>query len=296
MCSTFSGCPNKQSSMERNLRSVACRILARAEHASARARACLQQSSRELPVSGTARQVESVNQAKEWEQIYANEPITPVTALNSPVALALEHLTKPGDVLLEAGCGSATMSAELALAGRSICLADFSQAILDRAVKLFEVSRMSKPKVILADLTRPLPLPDRSIDVVWSSGVLEHWTDEELVPIVREMARISRRRVVSLVPYAGCVLYRFGKWVAETRGVWPYGRELPRETLRPIFEKASLHDVSEMTIWSEQAVRFLDFLEPKLRQEVAIWWNVLPSQDSLRRTQGYLLLTVGDVT
>ncbi len=221
--------------------------------------------------------------------------MTPVTALKSPVALALEQLTKPGDVLLEAGCGSGTISAELGLAGRMIYLADFSQPILDRAVRLFELSRLSKPVTILADLTCPLPLPGKSIDVVWSSGVLEHWTDEELVPIVREMARISRRLVVSLVPYAGCVLYRFGKSVAETRGSWPYGRELPRETLRPIFEKVGLRRVSEMTIWSEQAVVFLSFFDPKLRREVAAWWNSLPSQDPLRRTQGYLLLTVGDV-
>jgi SAM-dependent methyltransferase len=278
-----------------SLRTAACRILARAERVTARARARLEQGRMKLPADGAIRQVERVNQAGEWEQVYASHSMNPVTALNSPVAVALEQLTKPGDVLLEAGCGSATISAELALAGRRIYLADFSQLILDRATRLFELSGLPKPEAILADLTRPLPLPDKSVDVVWSSGVLEHWTDEELGPIIGEMVRISRRRVVSLVPYAGSVLYRFGKWVAETRGSWPYGRELPRETLRPAFEKAGLQRVSEKTIWSEQAVHFLEFFDPELRREAAAWWSALQEQDPLRRTQGYLLLTVGEV-
>lgn len=283
----------KQSGMERRLRSVARRILTRAERACARARTCLDQQSRQLPVGGAIQQVERPNHAKEWEQVYANESVTPVTKLSSPVALALEALTKPGDALLEAGCGSATISAELATAGRRVELADFSQTILDRALRLFNMSHLAPPSTHRCDITKGLPMPTKAVDTVWSSGVLEHWTDEELVPIIREMARVSRKSVVAFVPYAGSVFYRWGKWVAEKNGTWPYGRELPRESLRGVFERAGLTNIQESTLSSEEALYYLQFIDPLLSFKAASWWSELHPDDFLRQSQGYLLSTAG---
>jgi SAM-dependent methyltransferase len=216
-----------------------------------------------------------------------------VKGLSSPVAQALAELTVRGDVLLEAGCGSGTLSAELATAGRVIELCDFSQAILDRAAGLFRVSGLPPPGLTLCDLTGPLPWPDRALDVVWSSGVLEHWTDEELLPIVSEMARISRKSVISLVPYAGCVFYRMGKHLAEASGRWPYGREIPRRSLKPVFERAGLSGVREWTVWNEWGPRLLGLTDAVLERQVSEWWDSLPADDPAREGQGYLLLTVG---
>lgn len=239
-------------------------------------------------------QTERPNLAEDWTKLYA-QPITPVTRTQSPVALALEKLSRPGDVLLEAGCGSASISAEMAVAGRSIELADFSPAILERAAALFVASGLPAPVTRFADLTKPLPWPERSVDITWSSGVLEHWTDDEILPILREMRRISRRRVVSFVPCALSVFYRWGKSVAEQDGTWSWGRELPRETQKPVFERAGLRNVTEEIIWGEAACEFLTFIEPELRGHALQWWNTLPPDDPLRRTQGYLLVTWGDV-
>jgi malonyl-CoA O-methyltransferase len=230
--------------------------------------------------------------AAAWEREYLT-PVSAVTGLSSPVAQAVAGLTAPGDVLLEAGCGSGTLSAELATAGRVIQLCDFSQAILDRAADLFRVSGLPPPSLTLCDLTRPLPWPDKAVDVAWNSGVLEHWTDDELLPIVGEMARISRKCVISLVPYAGCVFYRLGKHVAEERGCWPYGREIPRRTLKPVFERAGLSDVREWTVWNEWGPRLLGLIDVDLERLVCEWWDSLSPDDPAKETQGYLLLTVG---
>jgi SAM-dependent methyltransferase len=239
-------------------------------------------------------QIERPNDADQWDSLYA--PVeNPVTRLESPLARILEDLTESGESVLETGCGSATISAELALVGRRIELADFSAGILERARKLFEISRLPPPVTRLADLTKPLPWPDKSVDVTWSSGVLEHWTDEELIPIVREMTRISRRRVISLVPNSACVLYRYGKWSAERDGTWPYGRELPRRSLRGVFEEAGLSRVVESTVWPEVAVEFIRLIDPEIYREVLSWWEQLPSDDPIRQSQGYLLLTVGEI-
>ncbi|MFM8358950.1 MAG: class I SAM-dependent methyltransferase [Verrucomicrobiota bacterium] len=234
------------------------------------------------------------NDADEWAGLYA-ETLEPVRTLNSPVARVLEGLTRPGERVLETGCGSATLSAELAVAGRQIELGDFSADILERARRLFAASGLPAPGITLCDLSQRLPWDDGAVDVTWSSGVLEHWTDEELLPIVREQARITRRRVISLVPHSGSLAYRWGKWIAEQDGPWPYGREIPRATLRPVFEAAGLAQVTEDTVWTEASLNFLDFIDPEVRRQAVRWWDSLPADDPVRRGQGYLLLTVGEV-
>ena len=123
--------------------------------------------------------------------------------------------------------------------------------------------------------------------------MLEHWTDEELVPIVCQMARISRKCVISLVPYAGCIFYRLGKHLAEESGRWPYGREIPRRTLLPVFQQAGLTDVREYTVWNEWGPKLLGLTDRKLERLVERWWDSLPPDDPAKENQGYLLLTVG---
>jgi hypothetical protein len=132
------------------------------------------------------------------------------------------------------------------------------------------------------------------VDWVWSSGVLEHWTDYELVPIIQEMARIARKGVISLVPYAGCVFYRWGKAIAEENGTWPYGREIPRTSLKHVFTQAGLTVVEERDCWREHPPECLDTIPIQgLIENVRFWWDGLSNDDPVKIGQGYLLLTVG---
>lgn len=237
-------------------------------------------------------QVDRPNSPQEWSALYT-KTMSGVTGVRSLKARAIVDLTERGDVVLEAGCGSATLSAELACAGRVIELCDFSQEILDRAVSLFERSNLPPPRVKLADLTQPLPWQDGAVDVVWSSGVLEHWTDQELKPIVKEMVRISRKAVISLVPNARSVFYRLGKHLMEEARLWPYGRELPRATLAPIFLSAGLEKIREFTIMPEHSPQFLHATDPAVHVMVSKWWAQLLPNDPVVADQGYLLVTVG---
>jgi SAM-dependent methyltransferase len=232
------------------------------------------------------------NDPKAWERCYLSQ-VCPASRDLSPVSQAVAQLTFARESLLETGCGSGVLSAELAAAGRRIELCDFSQPILDQAAHLFELSGLATPRLTLADLTKPLPWRDGAVDVVWSSGVLEHWTDDELQPIVREMARISRRAVISLVPYAGCVFYRLGKYLAEQERVWPYGRELPRSSQRSVFEQAGLCDIKEYTVWADWSPRMLGITDPQFGGIVNRWWTSLAENDPVKSNQGYLLLTIG---
>lgn len=237
-------------------------------------------------------QIDRPNSPSEWSALYPDTEEV-VREVESPVARAVLDLTEAGDVLLEAGCGHARLSAQLALTGRVIELCDFSPEILDRAAALFQRSKLPAPRLTLADITRPLPWPDGAVDWVWNSGVLEHWTDEELAPMVKEMARVSRKGVISLVPSARSVFYRLGKHLMEDAGLWPYGRELPRASLAPVFQAAGLQSIREFTIVPEQALLLLRPTDPGIYALVSSWWSNLPPDDPLQKDQGYLLVTLG---
>lgn len=232
------------------------------------------------------------NTEADWDRVYLT-PVQPVRTVDSEVVRAIVQHTEPADVLLEAGCGSGELSAQLALSGRKVLLLDFSRPVLERARTLFEQSGLTASDFIQADLTKPLSLPDGSVDWVWSSGVLEHWTDAEIRPVLREMARVARRGVISLVPSARCVFYRLGKALAEDRGMWPYGREMPRVSLQPQFAEAGLTRVTETTVMTSHAPNTLGMAEPLTRAFVDSWWRSLPPDDCVLRDQGYLLFTIG---
>lgn len=203
------------------------------------------------------------------------------------------EVTAAGEVLLELGSGTGAMSAVLAQAGRRVVLLDWSQECL--AVGREVVASLGgRPVGLQADILQTLPLRDGSVDCVWSSGVLEHFTDDELVAVLRESARVARQVVVSLVPNAASIAYRLGKWHQERTGTWIWGKEEPRFSLRPAFEKAGLRVIREESLDEEHALGFLTMPEGEpLRETMRAWLDTLSPQERTALNQGYLLVTVG---
>lgn len=282
----------------RSLRSIAVGCLNRAERVCRRARQAVESApgSKLAPTTGQP-PLDVPPSAQAWEAfVHSSGRVTPVQSIDSPVAIAMLAVVNVGESLLEVGCGTACASAQLGLHGCEIHLADFSRPILDRACELFAQSSLAPPTTVECDITRGIPLPDDAVDVVWSSGLLEHWPDDEVEPMLREMRRVARRAVVSFVPNARCLLYMAGKAVAERTGQWPYGRELPRRTMAPVFRRAGLHGVAEQTIAAAHGLEVMLMGQgavlrhrAELREEI----DRLHRLDSAFASEGYLLMTVG---
>jgi glycosyltransferase involved in cell wall biosynthesis/SAM-dependent methyltransferase len=201
--------------------------------------------------------------------------------------------TRPGDRTLELGSGTGELSAALALAGRVPTCLDFSAASLAFAREVF--GRVGREGAFTqADVTTTLPFADGAFDVVWSSGLLEHFDPATQARIVAESARVARGAVVALVPNARSLPYRLGKSLQERAGTWTWGKEDPFATLRPLFEAAGLDDVVESTIAAEHALEFLNgtTAEP-LKRALAAWYGTLPAAEKDGLGQGYLLVAVG---
>jgi ubiquinone/menaquinone biosynthesis C-methylase UbiE len=198
--------------------------------------------------------------------------------------------TEPGQRVLEIGSGTGKISLQLALAGRQVTCLDSSADSL-RFVERCAASLDVSLSTIRADATQPLPFRDRFFDCVWSSGLLEHFTAAERRAMLRDWARVCRGRVVSLVPNAAAVAYRFGKSTQEREGVWPYGLEVPLLSLRDDYEAAGLVVREEFSVAPQHALNFVH--DGAIRRAIKRMLAGVSAAELRSWQQGYLLVTVG---
>lgn len=118
-----------------------------------------------------------------WAETYDETP-NPVVAMDARHTLDV-LAPKPGEHILDAGCGTGRHLGPMILAGSSPVGIDFSRGMLD-------VARRNYPGVplALADLQRPLPFEDERFDAVLCALIGEHL--DELSLALREMHRVSR--------------------------------------------------------------------------------------------------------
>ena len=95
---------------------------------------------------------------------------------------------KPGDRVLEAGCGRGSMGAYFAAEGHEVHLLDFSREALRLARGHFARHGLAGHPV-QADAFS-LPYADRTFDAVISVGLLEHFDD--ITGLLREQVRVLR--------------------------------------------------------------------------------------------------------
>lgn len=141
-----------------------------------------------------------------------------------------EHLLRwigppQGRTVCEVGCGSGTTSAILGGLGARVTLVDLSPRSLALARSHFvKLGRT-------ADYCRQdglrMGFRDGSFDVVWNGGVIEHFSDEGKIALIREMWRVTRPGGLLLitVPNALDIPFILGKKIAIWRGKWIFGFE-----------------------------------------------------------------------
>lgn len=108
------------------------------------------------------------------------------------VAELVIGLAKPGEHLLDAGCGPGFLAAALAQKGLRVSGIDADPESIERA-------RISGrlPDAMTGDICS-LPFPDKSFDIVVSSEVLEHVKDH--VGALKELRRVCSGPIVLTLP------------------------------------------------------------------------------------------------
>ena len=139
----------------------------------------------------------------------------------------LVHIGDPrGKRVIEVGSGSGFLSMALAERGAVVALLDISKVSLQKAIRQFGAFGLPEPESYRVDALEN-GLPDETYDIVWNSGVIEHFFDDGKKRLLREMLRITRPggKVIVLVPNAWCWPFQMVQAWQKLRGTWAYGME-----------------------------------------------------------------------
>ena len=205
----------------------------------------------------------------------------------------LRNYTADSATTLDLGSGRGENSAMLALRGKHTTLLDWSKENLQFSSRLFDA--LGKPATFVqGDMTRPLPFEDGSVDTVFSCGVLEYFTDEQIREILKEAFRVAKKRVIILVPNAWSIPYRVGMWYLKRTKNWPWGGERPFRTLRHCFSVIPNIEIKEFSVGTKHALDFLVSLpQGKFLQKLIIKaFGLKDHSNPAFLNQGYLLIAI----
>jgi 2-polyprenyl-3-methyl-5-hydroxy-6-metoxy-1,4-benzoquinol methylase len=180
-----------------------------------------------------------------WDQVWKKE--TKILAQEDPMCLLIAHMVQdelialkmPLQSAIEIGAGSGRTSRYLNDWGARTGVLDISSEALRVASFAFEGA--GKPfELIQKDLFEIRPEQfSEPYQVAWNAGVLEHFSPEDQTRILERMADTTTPDgvVIALVPYSRAIFYRLGKWILEVTNRFPYGTEIPFESLVPVAPK-----------------------------------------------------------
>ncbi len=100
------------------------------------------------------------------------------------------------DRILELGTGTGMMSAVCSYTARLAVTLDNDADVLSQATRFYESAR-ARVLAVRGDAFS-MPFSDGSFDVVFSQGVLEHWSDVDIVRSVHEQMRVAKLALISV--------------------------------------------------------------------------------------------------
>lgn len=190
--------------------------------------------------------------------------------------------------MLEIGCGTGMTSLWLAKHGHKVTALDYTNESIQLVRKAAEKLNIMLDTVV-ADAVKELPFGKNQFDYVFQSGLLEHFSRNQQITMLKNWS-VYGRNMISMIPNAASLPYQAGKKIMEEKGTWEYGLEVPRHSLAAEFAKAGIKDIREYTIGTEWAVRFLPrrhYLRKTFKRLIKDGYNL---EDYM---QGYLLVTIG---
>jgi len=135
--------------------------------------------------------------------------------------------------LLEAGCGSGHLSAVLRKSGYATDLLDFTDTAILKAQDSFKAAFGKKAKssrFICGDLLKLDELLNgRQYDIVWNSGVLEHFSRDDLVCALSQMKSAASQATFFIVPNPESLVYLSYRQKMLERQRWNVGVEFLRD-------------------------------------------------------------------
>jgi len=171
-----------------------------------------------------------------------------------------------GKRVLEFGSGIGWTSLWLARAGAEVTVADVNPEALALSRQVFARAGC-RAQWTEASVFAPESLPP-GFDLVFNSGLIEHFHRDDQLRLVRSMAQLARPggHVAVFAPYSGGRLYVWSKRRLERLGRWRFGDEFPLHTMADLATATGLEVVCEHTAKPGDQWNMLAGLHPGLAQ------------------------------
>jgi ubiquinone/menaquinone biosynthesis C-methylase UbiE len=154
-----------------------------------------------------------------WEKVWTKNLITSDYSLKYlDFMMKVEKDLPVGSKVLEAGCGTGQTLSPLSERHETYGL-DISKAAL-------KLAQYNCRYPVLGSIFK-IPFGDNTFDLVYNSGVIEHFKDPENVVAIKEMARVTKPsgKIIIIVPNTLCLWYKAGKFVAVMIKNFEFGYE-----------------------------------------------------------------------
>jgi ubiquinone/menaquinone biosynthesis C-methylase UbiE len=210
-----------------------------------------------------------------WEKVWNKTLITSDYSLKYLAFMERFEKTLPDHaVVVEAGCGT----------GQTLTI--FSERhttiALDISPHALALARKSADPELALGTIFSIPFKDESCDLVYNSGVIEHFRDPHNANAVQEMARVVKKGgfVIVIVPNTFCPWYKIGKWIAVILKKFEFGYEedYSLSRLRSVITAANLTVISEFGLQAlpPLATNAHELLPMSLRKRIGRIETILP--------------------
>lgn len=213
-----------------------------------------------------------------WDKVWNKDLVTSDYSLKYLEFMEQFETTLPDNSnIMEAGCGTGQTLALFSKRHTAIAL-DISPHALMLAGKVAD-------PILIHGTIFSMPLKDESCDLVYNSGVIEHFTEPDNSAAVREMARVTRTggQVIIIVPNTCCPWYRVGKWIAVALNNFEFGYEedYSLSRLRNVLEMNGLDVVSSFGLQAlpPLATNAHEILPVGIRKRFGHIENILPFRE-----------------
>lgn len=190
-----------------------------------------------------------------WEQkggLLKDDPY-----IQEKINLVLKIIPEEVETIADIGCGDGAITNELAKYNYIVTGIDQSEKALGHL--------STDVKTIMSD-AGSIPLKENSIDLIFSSQMLEHLDDSTFIQAVNEIKRIANRYILITVPNNEDLRKRYAKCINCGTEFHLYGhlRSFTVKRLSKLFPGYSLRVQTVCGFLEEQSFRFTSYLKNKL--------------------------------
>ncbi|MDR1879783.1 MAG: class I SAM-dependent methyltransferase [Tannerellaceae bacterium] len=220
------------------------------------------------------------NQRQVWNKFWQGQDFTGFTVkeYHRDIKRIIDAAAKSGGTSIEIGSGIGITS--LILSENMACtLLDYDAYILERAALLFK-RQQREACFFCCDMFHLDEIPEK-YDVVFNSGVVEHYTVEERARLLREYKKVLKPDgvMVIAVPNHYCLPYKLGYVALRMAGRWMFPKEYAIKNLSRELREAGLV-LQECIIASDNLIE--DSIKSRWLKRIYRWAK------KIFRFQGYL--------